>query len=122
MFKDVHDNSFFPHAARLWNSLLAECFSLAYDLNSFKPKLKVTFNLYVISKQLFLFASNICVLLFLVTPCLVLALQPCIDSMTIKKARYYYPSMRIAGQPEVRHGFWSVGFMLLSSIKQVILI
>ena len=30
-YKDVHVNGFFPHTARLWNSLPLECFPLAYD-------------------------------------------------------------------------------------------
>ena len=30
--KDVYVNSFFPLPAKLWNSLLIECFSLTYDL------------------------------------------------------------------------------------------
>ena len=32
----LHVNSFFPRTARLWNSLLIECFPLTYDLNGFK--------------------------------------------------------------------------------------
>ena len=32
-YKDVYFNSFFPHTARLWNSLTIECFPLTYDLN-----------------------------------------------------------------------------------------
>ena len=34
--KDVYVNSFFPHTARLWNSLPVECFPLTYNLNGFK--------------------------------------------------------------------------------------
>ena len=34
-YKDVYVNSFFPCTARLWNSLLIECFSLTYNLNGF---------------------------------------------------------------------------------------
>ena len=30
------NSSFFPHIAKLWNSLPIECFLLAYDLNGFK--------------------------------------------------------------------------------------
>ena len=30
-YKDVYVNSFFPHTARLWNSLPIECFPLTYD-------------------------------------------------------------------------------------------
>ena len=35
-YKDVYVNSFFPHTARLWNSLPIEYFPLTYNLNSFK--------------------------------------------------------------------------------------
>ena len=37
--KDVYINSFFPHTARLWNSLPIECFTLTYDLNSFDSRI-----------------------------------------------------------------------------------
>ena len=37
-YKDVSVNSFLPHTARLWNSMMAECFPLTYGLNSFKPR------------------------------------------------------------------------------------
>ena len=38
-YKDVYVNSFFPHTARLWNSLPVECFPLTYDLSSFKSRI-----------------------------------------------------------------------------------
>ena len=38
-YKDVYVNSFFPHAARLWNSLPIECFPLIYDLSNFKSRI-----------------------------------------------------------------------------------
>ena len=38
-YKDVYANSFFPHTARLWNSLPIECFLLTYDLNGFKSRI-----------------------------------------------------------------------------------
>ena len=38
-YKDVYVNSFFPHTARFWNSLLIECFPLTYDLNGFKSSI-----------------------------------------------------------------------------------
>ena len=38
-YKDVYVNSFFPHAARLWNLLPIECFSLTYDLSGFNSKI-----------------------------------------------------------------------------------
>ena len=39
-YKDVYFNSFFPCTGRLWNSLLAECFSLTYDLSGFNFRMK----------------------------------------------------------------------------------
>ena len=38
-YKGVYVNSFFPHTARLWNSLPTECFPLTYDLNGFKSRI-----------------------------------------------------------------------------------
>ena len=35
-YKDVYVDSFFPHTARLWNSLPIECFPLTYELSGFK--------------------------------------------------------------------------------------
>ena len=36
---DVYVNSFFPWTAKLWNSLLIECFPLTYDLSGFKSRI-----------------------------------------------------------------------------------
>ena len=38
-YKDVNVNSFFPHTARLWNSLSIKCFPLTYDLSGFKSRI-----------------------------------------------------------------------------------
>ena len=38
-YKDVYVNSFFPHLARLWNSVPSECFPLTYNLNGFKSRI-----------------------------------------------------------------------------------
>ena len=38
-YKDVYVNSFFPRTARLWDSLLIECFPLTYDLNGFTSRI-----------------------------------------------------------------------------------
>ena len=37
-YKDAYVNSFFPHTARLWNSLSIDCFSLTYDLGGFTSR------------------------------------------------------------------------------------
>ena len=60
-YKYVYVNRFFPRTARIlaqpWNSLPIECFRLTYD--------PLCFNLFV--------------LLFLETPCTIVALQPCME-------------------------------------------
>ena len=38
-YKGVYVNSFFPGTARLWNSLLIECFPFTYDLSGFKSRI-----------------------------------------------------------------------------------
>ena len=38
-YKDVYINGFFPRTARVWNSLLIECFPLTYDLSGFKSRI-----------------------------------------------------------------------------------
>ena len=38
-YKVVYVNSFFPHTARLCNSLSIECFPLMYDLSGFKSRI-----------------------------------------------------------------------------------
>ena len=38
-YEDAYVNSFFPHTARLWNSLPIKCFPLTYDLNGLKSRI-----------------------------------------------------------------------------------
>ena len=38
-YKDVYVNSFFPHIAKLQNSLPVECFPLTYNLSGFKSRI-----------------------------------------------------------------------------------
>ena len=38
-YNDDCINSFFPGTAKLWNSLLIECFPLTYDLSGFKSRI-----------------------------------------------------------------------------------
>ena len=79
-YKDVYVNSFFPRAARLWNSLPIECFPLTYDLNGFKSRISRP-----IKCRFFLKIFPVCFNLlfvcffFLVTPCLLLGVQPCVE-------------------------------------------
>ena len=60
------------------NFLLAECFPLTYDLNSFTSRINRHI-LFLCSFYLFLFLFNLFLLYFLVTPCFVAALQPCME-------------------------------------------
>ena len=76
--KDVYVNSFFPRTARLWNSLPIECFPLTYDLSGFKCRINISFNCRFFLNK-FPLCFNLFVLLFLVTPCLVVAVQPCME-------------------------------------------
>ena len=69
-YKDVYVNSFFPRTARLWNSLPIKCFPLTYDISGFKSR---------INRYLLTVCFNLFVLPFLVTPCLIVAAQPCME-------------------------------------------
>ena len=72
--KDVYVNSFSPCTGRFWNSLLIEYFPLTYDLNGFMSR----------TSRLLLIEGSFCTdflcfnffILFLITPCLVVAVQP----------------------------------------------
>ena len=84
-YKDVYVTSFLPRTAGLWNSVPIECFPLAYDLNGFKSKISrhlLTVGYFWID---FLYALIFFVFLFLVTPCLVVAVQPCMEWIPILK-------------------------------------
>ena len=82
-YKDVYVNSYFPHKARLWNSLPIECFPLTYELSGFKSRINRNL-LTVDSLKRFPVWFNIFVPFFLVTPCLVVAVQPCMEWIPIK--------------------------------------
>ena len=77
-YKDVYVNSFSPRTAGLWNSLLTECFPLTYDLNGFKSR----FNRKLFSLgsfyTAFLYHCHL-FFLFLITPSLAVAVQPCME-------------------------------------------
>ena len=89
-YKNVYVNSFFPCTARLWKSLPTECFPLTYDLNDFLSlQLTDTCSLKVLSEEISCMLDPF-VLLFLVTPCLVLASQPCVEWIPIKKKTKSY--------------------------------
>ena len=60
------------------NSLLIECFPLTNDLNDLKSRINTPFNCRFFLKRFFV-CSNLFVLFFLVTLCLVMAVQPCME-------------------------------------------
>ena len=75
-YKDVYVNNLFPHTARLWNSLPIECFPLTYDCIGFNSRFFLNrFPVYF----------NIFMILFLVTPYLIVALQPLCCTYDTKK-------------------------------------
>ena len=82
--KDVYFNSFFPLFARFWNSLLAECFPLTYDLHCFKSKANRNLLSLRFCSVLFLNTFHR-FLLFLVTPSLVVVVQPFMEWIPDKK-------------------------------------
>ena len=51
-YKDVYVNTFFPCAARVWNSLPIEYFPLIYDLSEFKPRINRYLLTVDLSKQI----------------------------------------------------------------------
>ena len=80
-YRDVYVNSFFPCTGRLWSFLPIEYFSFAYDLNGFKSKINRHLLTAVLSEQILL-SFNLVVLLFYATPCLVVAVQPCMSTQS----------------------------------------
>ena len=77
--KDVYVNRFFPCTARLQNSLPIECFPLIYGLSGFKSRINRQLFSYRFFLSRFPLWFNLLVLLFLVTPCLVVTVQPCMQ-------------------------------------------
>ena len=76
-YKDVYVNSFFPRTARLWNSLPIECFPLTYDLSGFKFRInRHSFNCRFFLNRFPVSRNPFCAS-FLVTSCLIVAVQPC---------------------------------------------
>ena len=84
-YKDVYVNSFFPRMAKLWNSQPIECFPLIYDISGFKSRIS-RHPLTVGSFQtdfLYPVICNLFCVSFFVTPCLVVAVQPCMERIPI---------------------------------------
>ena len=87
-YKDVYINSFFPCTAGLWNFLPVECFPLTYDLSGFKSRIN-SLELTLFHCRFLLNRLSVCcnlfVLHFLVIPCLIVAVQPCMEWIPVKK-------------------------------------
>ena len=83
-YKDAYVNSFFPCTARTWNSLPAECFPLIYDLSGFKSRVNRQLFTMGFSSTAFFYNFHL-FLHFLVTPSLVVAVQPCMEWNQFKK-------------------------------------
>ena len=107
-YKDVYVNSFFPGTATPWNFLPLECFPLIYDLNGFQSRINCRFflNRFPVCFKLFM-------LLFLVTPYLVVAAQRCMEWISIKKKkRATHVSLELhkwKNTQEVSHAFCNIG-------------
>ena len=84
-YKDVYVDSFFPSTATLWDSLSTKCFPLTYDLNGLESRIKTSFNCRLFLNRFHL-CLNLFVFLFVVIPCLVVAVQPCIEWIPILKS------------------------------------
>ena len=78
-YEDVHVNSFFPRTATLWNFLSIECFPLIYDISGFTSRINRHLLTVGSFKKYFLYAIIFFVLLFLVTPRLLVVVQPCME-------------------------------------------
>ena len=84
-YKDVYVNSSVPRTVRLWNSLSIECFPLTYDLSGFKSRISRHLLTAGSFQTDFLYALLFFVLFVLVTPCLAVAVHPCMELIPIKK-------------------------------------
>ena len=82
-YKDVCFNGFFPRTAGLLNSLPVEWFLLTFDLIALSLELIHTFCL--INFPISFSSIFLLFLLFLVVPCLVVVIQPCMERNLIKK-------------------------------------
>ena len=87
-YKDVYVDSFFPLTARLWNSPPIECSPLTYHLSGLKYRI----NRHLLTRffvNWFPVCSNLFVLFFHVTACLVVAVQTCMEWIPIKKNKWF---------------------------------
>ena len=69
----------------LWNSLPAEIFPLIYDLHGWNSRVARQFLSLSSLKLAFLYTFHLVFLLFIVTPCITVAFQPCVEWIPVKK-------------------------------------
>ena len=77
-YKDIHVNS--PSTTRLWNSLPIEMLSFGLWFSSLELTGIFNWRFFLTKFPVYL---NLFVFLFLITPCLVLAVQPCMEWIPI---------------------------------------
>ena len=82
-YKDVYVNSFFSRTVRLCNYLPIDCYPLVYGLNGFKNWQTPINSMFFLKR--FPLCFNLFVLLFLVTPWLAVAVQPCMEWIPVFK-------------------------------------
>ena len=75
---------YFVQDCRLRNSLPIECFPLTYDLSGFKSRINRHL-LTVVFLNRIPVCFNLFALLFVVTPCLVVVIQPCMSESQLQK-------------------------------------
>ena len=83
-YKDIYVNSFFPHTARLWNSLPIECFPLTYDLSGFKSRINRHLLTALLTLLDYLLVSNLFKVVFFYT----ISLQVLLNSLTFQASNY----------------------------------
>ena len=83
-YKDVYINSFFLCTARLRNSRPIECFPLTYNLSDFKSGINRHCRFF---EKKFPVCFKPSVVLFVVTPCLIVTVQSCLEWIPIKKMK-----------------------------------
>ena len=104
----------FPCTGRLWNSVPIECFPLTYDL-----KCRINRDLFYCRFFLnrFPVCCNLFVLVFLLTPCLVVTVQPCMGWIPIKKKKLKR-GLRLASGAYFLHDFCTKVFLFSFSRYQ----
>ena len=97
-YKGVYINSFFSCTARLWNFLPIDCFPFTSHLSYFMSK--INRHLLTLGSLLKISGMLFFLLLFLVTPCLVVAVQSCMKWIPINPFQANFPILYPLKTPE----------------------